>query len=74
MALRFAQQILPPGVFHILMDDGTDVTHIFAECARWEDVRRAAEQGSTVYASACWQPTPLKQLPDVPNLGPALDR
>ena len=50
MALRFEREQLPDGVLHVLIDDGTDVTHIFAEYARWDHVARAAAQGSTVYA------------------------
>ena len=42
MGLVFDQRPLPAGIWHVLIDDGTDVTHIFAECARWADVAAAA--------------------------------
>ena len=58
MALKFSQEVLPDGVFHLLVDDGPDVEHVFAECARWCDVARAAEQGSSVYAAAYWERRP----------------
>lgn len=54
MALRFDQTDLPDGVFHLLIDDGDDITHLFAERARWSDVARAASQGSTIYAETHW--------------------
>lgn len=55
MALVFDQRPLPDGVLHILIDDGNDVLHVFAECARWCDVARAAAQGSSVYAATYWR-------------------
>lgn len=53
----------------MLIDDGTDVVHIFAECARWDDVARAAAQGSMVYAAQSWrrvsdpEPAPAARSP-----------
>jgi len=55
VTLKFRQEPLPPGVYHVIVDDGQDVTHVFSDCAPWRVVQKAAEQGSTEYAARYWQ-------------------
>lgn len=56
--LVFRQAQLPPGIYHLLLDDGETITHVFAECAPWRLVARAASSGTTEYAATYWMRVP----------------
>lgn len=55
MPLTFHQRPLIEGVYHILIDDGHTVRHIFSECAPWSLVAKAAAKGSSEYAAQHWR-------------------
>lgn len=54
MALSFDQMPLPDGVYAMVVDDGTNIVHVFTETAPWPVVRVAMSKCASDYAELRW--------------------